>query len=595
MRARTWFMVVLLAATGSACGGDSDTDAGGTDAATDAPLTTLCERDEDCGDPALFCARARCAPGDPTADPSGCVDLGSPCAAGQACDETLDTCGVPSWCSDGRAGCVRPGDCDGDGADALECGGADCDDEDPTRFPGNAEVCDSAGVDEDCDEATLAGDEDGDRDGDGFVSADCCNGSSCGDDCDDGRELVRPGADEVCNARDDDCNGDVDEPGSFCPVGMCLSSRCRAVPWERVFGAADDDAVWGLAVDDDGAVYLGVTIDYGNDIDGDGVEDPAGPTLIAIEATGRVRFVEPLPARGVGLSDTPSADTIVVATADELRLYGRADGALRSTLPVAVAGASFSHVRAVGALSRGVVVVSEYRDGSGSWKLEVAVTDRRLSRLEQRARFEGADGVNEFVDLAAQGSFIAFAARTDTGYEIGGATVSSLYVALLDETLVPVRAVETTVDAVAVSHEGELATVGGDEIRVFDADGRLRYRRGYGGATVRQTGVAFDGRGGLFESGSFRGSLPVPPRGVLGPSDGVDAYALHSDISTDFILWAMDVSGPGFEGIDHMVADEFGAMLVVGQFGRAGVTLPSGSTHPGPSRNNVFVFRQASF
>ena len=103
------------------------------------------------------------------------------------------------------AGCA---DGDGDGHRASSCGGDDCDDADPSRAPGLPEVCDAANLDEDCDPATF-GTRDGDRDG--FVSSSCCNGASCGDDCDDARNVVYPGNSEVCDGFDNDCDTAVDE------------------------------------------------------------------------------------------------------------------------------------------------------------------------------------------------------------------------------------------------------------------------------------------------------------------------------------------------------------------------------------------------
>jgi len=108
-----------------------------------------------------------------------------------------------------RAQADCPDDCDGDGVDAIAVGGTDCDDTDPERFPGNAEICDSAGHDEDCDLDTVGH---LDRDGDGLVDDSCCNGSNCPEeDCDDLVRTVHPNAPEVCNSVDDDCDGLVDE------------------------------------------------------------------------------------------------------------------------------------------------------------------------------------------------------------------------------------------------------------------------------------------------------------------------------------------------------------------------------------------------
>jgi len=103
------------------------------------------------------------------------------------------------------------GDCpdeDGDGSRAAACGGDDCDDADAARYPGGSELCDYAGHDEDCNDATYGTKDD---DADGYVDARCCNGTTCGNDCDDTRGGAHPGLPEVCNRRDDDCNGVVDE------------------------------------------------------------------------------------------------------------------------------------------------------------------------------------------------------------------------------------------------------------------------------------------------------------------------------------------------------------------------------------------------
>jgi hypothetical protein len=43
------------------------------------------------------------------------------------------------------------------------------------------------------------------------VAGDCGDGVPCGEDCDDTDPEVHPGAEDICNYVDDDCDGDYDE------------------------------------------------------------------------------------------------------------------------------------------------------------------------------------------------------------------------------------------------------------------------------------------------------------------------------------------------------------------------------------------------
>ncbi len=184
------------------CGGPpAPLDAAGDDGGPRA----RCVDDVECSD-GLFCDGAeRCRPGLAGADARGCIgaiDV-TPCLAGQSCDEAGARC---------RTICEASPDADGDGVTAVECGGTDCDDGRADVHPGAMEICDAEGADEDCDPTTFGT---RDVDGDGSIDARCCNGSgaarTCGDDCDDLRQGARPGADEVCNGADDDCDDDTDE------------------------------------------------------------------------------------------------------------------------------------------------------------------------------------------------------------------------------------------------------------------------------------------------------------------------------------------------------------------------------------------------
>ena len=141
----------------------------------------------------------------------------------------------------GAAGCEPYFfDADGDGHGTLEgkclCNAVglwkatvddDCSDLNPWIFPGATELCD--GVDNNCDGVA---DEDGatgcswfftDEDKDGYGSGDptcVCDApgqgwSVLGGDCDEEESQNHPGAFEVCDEMDNDCDGEVDENFDF--------------------------------------------------------------------------------------------------------------------------------------------------------------------------------------------------------------------------------------------------------------------------------------------------------------------------------------------------------------------------------------------
>lgn len=104
-------------------------------------------------------------------------------------------------------------DSDGDGHEDIYCGGDDCDDNDPNRFPGNPEVCDTKGHDEDCDTSTVGPD----NDGDGYSDYRCSNIDQYGHiiygrDCDDTRKAINPDAIEIPgNNLDENCDGIIEK------------------------------------------------------------------------------------------------------------------------------------------------------------------------------------------------------------------------------------------------------------------------------------------------------------------------------------------------------------------------------------------------
>lgn len=186
----------------------------------DAAPPSGCQVDGDCDDGVYCDGEESCGAQHPDADVlTGCVigqapivcDDGIGCTSDH-CDEAQRQCSfeVPDQDGDGHG--------DGTCVDADDTPlGDDCDDRNGSRYPGNTEICvpgtTAAMRDEDCDETTLG---DRDLDGDGHTDQRCCNPDStgrtvCGDDCDDGHITVYPGAGELCDGLDNDCNGRADD------------------------------------------------------------------------------------------------------------------------------------------------------------------------------------------------------------------------------------------------------------------------------------------------------------------------------------------------------------------------------------------------
>ncbi|HET6614087.1 MAG TPA: hypothetical protein VFG83_18940, partial [Kofleriaceae bacterium] len=141
-------------------------------------------------------------------------------------------CDESETCDEESQACLTPcevnPDEDGDGADAIACGGDDCDDSRAEINPGAREVCDPLDVDEDCN-ADTDGTEDIDDDDEVDYRCefpDGMGGTTTGIDCDDSTPGYFLGDWAHCGT----C-------GTSCGVReSCVEGAC--VPARRVFASS---------------------------------------------------------------------------------------------------------------------------------------------------------------------------------------------------------------------------------------------------------------------------------------------------------------------------------------------------------------------
>lgn len=589
----------LLVGCGTAATGE---DAGGFDSGGADADVTVCARSSDCG--GTFCAPSRCEPGGVGADARGCVPLDPPCNTGETCEEASSSC-VP-------AGCDEP-DADGDGSEAVACGGDDCDDADANRYPGNTEICAPPDDhDEDCVPTTLG---ELDDDDDGFVTFECCNGETCGGDCDDARRDVHPDAVEQCNAIDDDCDGATDGPGAFCPVGACVEQRCRASSWLRAFGSPVYDEPRQVVTDGMGRVFVLISAGEPLTVGGDSLA--AGRHLLAYEVDGRYQWSLSSVDGWMVLDDAEAA--LALIGPDDVRLVSTADAsALRSWTHTAPAGWTgpvvFSTPHAESQRDSIVIATGVVPSGGGN----TAALVQRLGwsgAVEDERLFDSTSTDYVLAMAVHPGGDVVIDIRTWSTIDVGtGVDQGPGHVIVYLDPLLETRWAITLPDIVNVYdlavNDTDVMVVGGYSAAASlpwgDAWPHTGGEDAFGVMLERTDGAhrwtnlhntsgrdtfelaSFDSRGGLVTGGRFGGLIDVGIGlwAAEGPQDG---FLLTWDVTDGVTLDGRRFSGPGIEAVQALAVDAFGASVVAGTF--SGTATLAGFTTTSRGGYDGFITR----
>ncbi len=306
--------------SGTVTGGDDCDDSASTGADVYPGQTENCSNsiDDDCDTLIDLLDTSDCtvadADNDGDPDVTDCDDTDNTVYTGatELCDGQLNNCGGSMLSTEGNGDGDNQVECTldaggWDGAGTVTQGG-DCDDTDATVYTGATELCD--GQLNNCGGSMLSTEdnEDGDAYSECTLDSGGWDGSGTvtgGDDCDDSVSTgtdVYPGADELCDNKDNDCNSSVDDnldetpPNASMQAGVCAGAQqvCSSGSWvdpdyEATIGTYDaveatcdglDNDCDSIVDEDDpnsNTTPLSLQTTYYHDSDGDFYGDATDP------------------------------------------------------------------------------------------------------------------------------------------------------------------------------------------------------------------------------------------------------------------------------------------------------------------------------